>query len=73
MWCLRYPVRSGHVRESWYDNAVDAFEAYGEIEAAVRFGRPAWAQLWSPRGNLEAECDAPGLGRAEAMVEAAFG
>jgi hypothetical protein len=79
MWCLRFPVEPGtlrsRVRECWYANAVDAFEAYAEIEAEVRVGSRPWAQLWSPRGNCEAECDAParaGLAAARRMVETAW-
>jgi hypothetical protein len=74
MWCLRFPPSPGRpARECWYDNAVDAFEAYGEVEAEVRVGSRPWAQLWSPRGNLEGECDAPvGWVKAARMVEAAY-
>jgi hypothetical protein len=73
MWCLRFPAEPGRpARECWYDSAVEAFEAYGEVEPLVRFGRRPWAELWSPGGELVVQCEAPPLARAERMVERAF-
>jgi hypothetical protein len=74
VWCIRAGRGPGKpFFETFRDGAVEAFELYATAEAEVRTGQRPWAQLFSPRGNPVAECDAPpAMERAERMVELAF-